>query len=115
MLMLSESQIQQVVLNAKTIAVVGMTDGTKPGRASFEIPQMLQVRGYQLIPVNPMIKTALGEAALGALQELRIQVDICDVFRRAEVIPALADELLALPAELRPKCVWLQTGIRCPE
>jgi hypothetical protein len=42
-------------------------------------------------------------------------VDILDVFRRPEVIPTLADEILALPPEKRPKVVWLQTGITNPE
>ena len=39
-------------------------------------------------------------------------MDIVNVFRRSEVIEALADEILALPADQRPKTVWMQSGIR---
>jgi predicted CoA-binding protein len=42
-------------------------------------------------------------------------VDVLDVFRRSDAIPELADQLLALPAERRPRTVWLQSGIRHDE
>jgi hypothetical protein len=91
-----------------------MTDGTKPGRPSFEIPQMLQQRGIQVLPVNPQISQALGVPAVARLADLAVVPDIVDVFRRPEAIPELADELLALPQEKRPGLVWLQTGISHP-
>jgi len=42
-------------------------------------------------------------------------VDVLDVFRRSDAIPALADQLIAMPAALRPRIVWLQSGIRHDE
>ena len=97
------------------VAVVGMTDGKKPGRPSFEIPQMMQARGIRVLPVNPMITESLGEKAVASLKELSVVPEVVDVFRKPESIPELADELLALAPEKRAKVVWLQTGISHPE
>jgi predicted CoA-binding protein len=69
----------------------------------------------KIYPVNPNIKSSLGEKAFAALAQAPGPVDILDVFRRPEVIPALADEILALPPEKRPKVVWLQSGITHPQ
>jgi len=69
----------------------------------------------KIYPVNPNIQSSLGEKAYATVKELPLKVDILDVFRRPDVIPTLADELIALPEEKRPKTVWLQTGITHPE
>ncbi len=113
--MLSDEEALEVARTARVVAVVGMTDGSKPGRASFEIPQMLQKRGLRVLPVNPMISAALGETSVPHLADLREVPDVVDVFRRSDAIPELAEELLALPPPRRPRTVWLQTGIRHPE
>jgi predicted CoA-binding protein len=113
--MLSEMEALETARLAQVVAVVGMTDGSKPGRPSFDIPRMLQQRGIRVLPVNPMIQSALGEPAVSTLAALSVVPDIVDVFRRPEAIPALADELLALDPERRPRTVWLQTGISHPE
>jgi uncharacterized protein len=49
-------------------------------------------------PVRPDLRTA---AATGP-------IDIVNVFRRSEFVPALLDDLLAV----RPRLVWMQMGIR---
>lgn len=113
--MLTDEQALEAARKAKTVAVVGMTDGSKPGRASFDIPAMMQKRGYTVLPVNPRITEALGVKSVSTLQELSAVPDIVNVFRRPEDIPAVADELLALPKEKRAPLVWLQTGISHPE
>jgi predicted CoA-binding protein len=113
--MLTDEQALDVARSAKVVAVVGMTDGSKPGRPSFDIPEMMQKRGIKVLPVNPMIQQALGEKAYARLADLPVVPDVVDVFRRPEAIPEVADELIALPKEKRPKVVWIQTGIRHPE
>jgi predicted CoA-binding protein len=113
--MLSDQEALEAARTAKVVAVVGMTDGKKPGRASFEIPQMMQERGIRVIPVNPLIHDALGEEAVAELKDLKVLPDIVDIFRKPEAIPEIADALLALPKEKRAKLVWLQTGINHPE
>ncbi len=112
---MTEVEIEQIVLGAKTVAVYGMRDETHAETAAYRIPQVVQSRGYKIYPVNPKIQSSLGEKAFAKLEDLPVVPDILDVFRRPEFIPALADEVLALPAEKRPKTVWLQSGITHPE
>lgn len=113
--MLTEQQAIEIVKNAKTVAVYGMQDENHMDRPAFQIPAMLKERGLKLYPVNPKIESSLGEKALASLKDLPLSVDILDVFRRSDAIPELADEIIALPAEKRPKVVWLQTGITHPQ
>ena len=113
--MLTETEIDKIVLNARVIAVVGMRNASHSDRAAFLIPEMLKKRGYRVIPVNPKIHSSLGEKSYSSIAELPVVPDILDVFRRIEVIPALVDEILALPARKRPPVVWLQSGITHPE
>jgi len=67
----------------------------------------MQSQGYRIIPVNPTIKGALGEKAVGSLSEITEKIDIVDVFRRPEGVPEVVDEAikLGLPA------IWLQEGV----
>src|ERR1039458_2742029 len=111
----SEQEMVEIVLKARTVAVEGMQDEKKMDRPAYQIPAMLKERGIKLYPVNPNIQSSLGEKAYAALRDLPEKVDILDVFRRPDVIPDLAEEIIALPVEKRPRVVWLQTGITHPE
>jgi uncharacterized protein len=112
--MMTEQEALQVVKDAKTVAVYGMQNETQMDRPAYLIPAMLKERGLKLYPINPKIESSLGEKALASLKDLPLAVDILDVFRRSDAIPELADEIIALPVEKRPKVVWLQTGISHP-
>ncbi len=94
----------------KSIAVVGASPNA--ARPSFGVMELLISRGYEVTPVNPgqAGKGILGRMTAAALGDLPGPVDMIDVFRASEAIPALADEILALP--WKPKLVWLQLGIR---
>jgi predicted CoA-binding protein len=108
---MDEAQILDIVRNAKTIAVYGMQDDSKSELPAQRIPAALQARGYVIYPVNPKLRSALGRPAFARMADLPIAPDILEVFRQSKYIPALADEILALPAQLRPHTVWLQSGI----
>lgn len=111
----TEAEYAEVIRGMKTIGVFGIKDGKRPDAPAFTIPSMLAEQGYTIVGINPMVATALGRPVLPALSGLTERVDVLDVFRRSDAIPELADELLALPAALRPRTVWLQTGIRHDE
>jgi len=101
----STEEIRRLLSEAKTIAVVGLSDD--PARDSHRIAAYLQDRGYRVIPVNPRVGEVLGEKAYPDLPSVPVPIDIVDVFRRVEAIPAIVDEAIAAGA----KAVWMQLGL----
>src|SRR5205085_4708322 len=98
-------EITELLKRAKTIAVVGLSDS--PLRPSHGVAAYMQSQGYRIIPVNPTIKGALGEKAVGCLSEIQEKIDIVDVFRRPEGVPEVIDEAIKLGVP----AIWLQEGV----
>jgi hypothetical protein len=106
--------IRALLHDSHTIAVVGLSKN--PARPSHEVARYLQTQGYRIIPINPGCagQYILGEFCYATLTEAAAvlantggQIDIVDCFRRAEFIPALADEAIAIGA----RALWMQLGI----
>lgn len=97
--------IQRLLTTAKTIAVVGLSDD--PMRPVFGVSRYLKMAGYRIIPVNPLVETALGEKAYPNLQSVPEPFDFVDVFRRPEFIPEVVEDAIAAGAS----AIWLQDGI----
>jgi predicted CoA-binding protein len=70
----------------------------------------LQRAGYTIIPVHPVAGVTLGERVYPDLRSAAAAgpIDIVNIFRRSEHIPALLDAML----EVKPALVWMQQGIR---
>ncbi len=103
---MDNAQMKIMLANAKTIAVVGLSD--KPDRASYGVAQYLQRAGYKIIPVNPQLKgPVLGEQPVASLHDITEPIDIVDIFRRSEDVPPVVADAIAVGA----KAVWLQLGI----
>jgi uncharacterized protein len=115
MLVDTEEDLKSIVRSAKRVAVVGIKDGSDPDAPAYHIPKILQSLGIRIFPVNPKFPEVLGERAYPDLASVPERVDIVDIFRRTDAIPAIADEILALPPEKRPSVVWMQSGIRNAE
>jgi uncharacterized protein len=94
--------IQRVIHSAKTVAVVGLS--RNPLRASYFVGYYLRRHGYRVIPVNPREDEILGEKSFGALADVPVPVDIVNVFRAPDAVPAIAKEALAIGA----KALWCQ-------
>ncbi len=107
-----EEDLAAIVRGMRTVAVVGIKGDDRPDEPAHSIPAMLAAQGRDVIGINPTVPSALGRPTLPGVDALPAAVDVLDVFRRSDAIPALADELIALPADRRPRTVWLQTGIR---
>lgn len=107
-----EAELVAIARDMRTVAVVGIKDGRDPDAPGFTVPEMMKAMGLEIVGINPTIPSALGEPTLRSVAELPPGVDVLDVFRRSDAIPALTDEILALPPERRPPVVWLQSGIR---
>ena len=103
----SDPELRSILGDARTIAVVGLS--SNPLRPSYEIAEYLQVKGYRIVPVNPKESEVLGEHAYATLADIPedIEVDVVDVFRRAEHTPEIAEAAVARGA----KVLWLQEGI----
>jgi predicted CoA-binding protein len=88
--------------------VVGLSP--KPTRPSHGVASYLQRAGYTIIPVRPTGREILGEPVQPDLRAAAAAgpIDIVDIFRRPEFVPALLDDLLAV----RPRLVWMQVGVR---
>ena len=107
-----EEDLAAIVRAMRTVAVVGIKDGSRPDAPAYTIPALLAAQGREVTGINPTLPEALGKPTLPSVAALASAVDVLDVFRRSDAIPALADEILALPESRRPRTVWLQTGIR---
>ena len=94
--------IQRVLLNAKTIAIVGLSNNTL--RASYFVGFYLKRHGYRVIPVNPREKEILGEKSYASLREVPGPVDIVNVFRAPDAVPGIARDAVAIGA----KALWCQ-------
>lgn len=93
------------ILAFKTIAVVGLSP--KPERPSHGVAAYLQSQGYRIIPVNPGYDKILGEKSYPTLKDIPHPVDVIDVFRRPEALPAIVADAIAI----RAKAVWMQDGV----
>ena len=97
--------IDRILSAAKTVAVVGLSD--KPDRPSHVVARYLRGKGYRVIPVNPMIREVLGEKSYASLAEIPGGVDLVDVFRKSETVPAIAEEAIRIGANY----FWMQEGV----
>lgn len=102
----SNEERKDMLVNAKTIAVVGLSD--KPDRTSYMVSKAMQDKGYKIIPVNPVVKEVLGEKAVASLADIQEPVDIINVFRRSEDIMPVAEDAVKYG---KAKVFWLQQGI----
>jgi len=100
--------MRDALAGARTIAVLGLKDGE--GEDSWRVSRYMQQHGYRVVPVNPKLPAALGEKAFPALAQVPVPIDLVDVFRASTHVAAHVDEILALAP--RPRCVWLQLGVR---
>jgi uncharacterized protein len=97
--------IQRVLNSARTIAIVGLS--ANPLRASNFVGFYLKRHGYRVIPVNPRETEILGEQSYPSLREVPVEVDIVDVFRQPDAVPAIAREAV----EIGAGTLWCQFGV----
>jgi predicted CoA-binding protein len=97
--------IADLVRSARTIAIVGLSPNSL--RPSNFVGVYLQRQGYRVIPVNPREHEILGEQSYPSLAEIPVAIDIVDVFRQPDAVPAIAEEAVAVGAG----ALWLQFGV----
>ena len=100
-----DPELRSILGSARTIAVVGLS--SKPHRPSHGVARYLQQQGYRIIPVNPSETEVLGEKAYRTLDEVPVEVDVVNIFRRSEFVPPIVDAAIRIGA----KAVWMQEDI----
>jgi hypothetical protein len=101
----SADSILEILKNYKNVAVVGLSSNR--ARPSHGVAQYLKSAGYRIIPVNPNEKEVLGEKSYARLEDVPEKIEIVDIFRRAEEVPAVMESAIRVGA----KVVWMQLGI----
>jgi predicted CoA-binding protein len=106
-----DARVAEVVRSAKRIAVLGIKTEAQAAKPAFYVPKYLADAGLDVIPVPvyyPEVTTILGRPVYRRVADVPGPIDIVDVFRRSQdVAPHLPDLMMA-----KPRCVWLQLGIR---
>jgi uncharacterized protein len=105
--------IDAMLRTSRNIAVVGMSD--KSWRASHNIGRYLADNGYRILPVNPALSEVLDmkcypdldEAQNASLLATGAPIDLVDVFRASEFVPAIVDEVI----RLKIRYLWLQDEV----
>ncbi len=105
---MSPDQVKQILLDTKTIAVVGMS--SRADRPSNDVPKYLKEHGYRIVPINPNAQEILGEKAYPNLLAIppELKIDTVQIFLRSEeVLPVVQDAI-----KIGAKAIWMQEGVR---
>ena len=97
--------ISSILHTARTVAIVGLSSNVL--RPSHFVGFYLLRHGYRVIPVNPNEHEVLGETAYATLSDIPFHVDVIDVFRHPQFVPAIAEEAVRIGAD----ALWLQFGV----
>jgi len=105
--------IEEMLRTARTIAVVGMSD--KPWRASHNIGKYLAANGFRVLPVNPSLNEVLGMTCYASIETAQTAareqtgkgIDLVDVFRASDHVPAIVDDVIRLNVPY----LWLQDEV----
>jgi len=96
--------IEQILQQSKSVAIIGYS--AKEDRPSHWISNYLAEQGYRVYRVNPILESSAAVPIYRSLGDLPETVDLVDVFRAPEHVPAIVDETIAHGA----KVVWMQPG-----
>ena len=118
-LVISDEEVKNILKTSKSIAMIGVSAIKKEDvsnikrRPSTIVMKYMQEFGYKVIPVNPFSsgKELYGETIVSNLSEIKIPIDIVDVFR-----PSIeAEEIAKQALNIKAKTLWLQYGIHNEE
>jgi uncharacterized protein len=104
-----EARIAELLRTTRRVAVLGIK--LEPHQPAFYVPRYLAEAGVEIVPVPvyyPEATEILGRRVYRRVADVPGPIDIVDVFRRSRDVAAHLDDLLAA----KPRCVWLQLGIR---
>ena len=107
--------LRRILRRSKCIACVGVSPN--PIRPSHFVGRYLSLKGYRVIPVNPVHagRELFGETVVADLADIPgdVPVDMVDIFRRPEFVPAIVESAIAHLPKLRT--IWMQIGVEHAE
>jgi predicted CoA-binding protein len=98
-------EIRAILASARRIAVVGHSDN--PARDSYRVGRYLAAHGYEVFAVNPSARSSPGLTFYPDLASVPGPIDVVDIFRKVEFIPAIVDDAIRAGARV----VWMQDGL----
>ncbi len=103
---LDDEAVAALLRCTRRVALVGAS--ARPDRPSFGVMRFLLSRGYDVVPVNPGLagQSLHGQPVVVALADAA-PLDMVDVFRSLDQVPAVVDEAI----RLRARSVWMQLGL----
>lgn len=93
------------LLGLKTWAIVGLSNNSE--RAAYKVAKVLIEKGHTVIPVHPKAETVHGQKGYTKLSEIKVPIDVVDIFVNSELAGSVVDEAIAVGA----KGVWLQLDV----
>jgi predicted CoA-binding protein len=93
------------LLGLKTWAVVGLSNNSE--RAAYKVAKVLIEKGHTVFPVHPKAETVHGQKGYTKLSEIKVPIDVVDIFVNSELAGSVVDEAIAVGA----KGVWLQLDV----
>ncbi len=113
-LLSTDQQVKELLDMVKKIAVLGIKPESHANQPAFYVSKYMANAGYEIIPVPvyyPDVTEILGRKIYRNLEDVPVEIDLLNVFRRSEDVPKHTAEILAK----KPKAVWFQLGIRNDE
>jgi uncharacterized protein len=104
----SDSEIKEFY-QSKNIVVVGMSKNEE--KPAYQVPKYLIEHGYNVIPVNPTLKEVLGRKSYPSIMDVPEKIDIVDIFRKSQDVPAVIDDVVSRKKKNDIKVIWMQEGI----
>ena len=101
--------VRHILAKNRKVAVVGIS--ANPDRPSHWIARYLMDQGFEVTGVNPGLPRIDAIPLVARVGEVPGSLEVVNVFRSSEHVPALIEELIPL----RPRVVWLQEGAENPE
>jgi hypothetical protein len=113
----TDDQLRAILQRTRTIACVGVS--TNPVRPSYYVARYLGLKGFRVIPVNPVYagERLFGETILPDIASIPRavgDVQMVDIFRRSSEAGAVVDEALAHLLDRGLQTIWMQIGVIDP-
>lgn len=105
----TDAFLKGILTRTKRVAIVGISDN--PVRASYFVARYLSLKGFGIVPVNPMLvgKTLFGAPVVASLSDIEGPVDMVDIFRRSDAVLQIVEDAMEHLPQLRT--IWMQIGV----